>query len=58
MTIVAWIMPTSFDAHDDGRIISKATGTDIDDHYWMLGTKAVDSTHRLRFRLRTDGWTF
>jgi hypothetical protein len=57
MTIVAWIMPTSFDAHDDGRIISKATGTDIDDHYWMLGTKAVDSTHRLRFRLRTDGWT-
>jgi hypothetical protein len=57
MTIVAWIKPTSFDAHDEARIISKANGTDTDDHYWMLGTYFNGYRHRLRFRLRLDGTT-
>ncbi|MFC2001907.1 DUF2341 domain-containing protein [Chloroflexota bacterium] len=40
----------------DGRFISKATGTDTQQHYWMLNA-LVDCPYRLRFRLKTDGTT-
>jgi hypothetical protein len=58
LTITAWINADSFDGyyHDD-RIVSKATGTQSQDHYWMLSTIRQGSETRLRFRLKTDGNT-
>ena len=39
------------------RIISKATGTAEQDHYFMVSTIKVGSETRLRFRLKTNGVT-
>jgi len=55
LTIAAWLKADDFDV-DDARIISKATGTSNNDHYWMLSTKRGDGV-RLRFRLKTNGST-
>lgn len=52
LTIAAWIQPASF-AQMDGRIVSKATGVQDDDHFWMLSTIAQSGEHRLRARIRT-----
>jgi len=57
LTILAWFKADSFDNHSDARIISKATGYNTSDHYWKLGTTKVGGSHRLRFRLRTNGST-
>ena len=55
MSISAWLKADSFST-SDGRIISKATGTAEQDHYWMLSTITQGNDRRLRFRLRTtDG---
>ncbi|MCA9121089.1 MAG: LamG domain-containing protein [Planctomycetaceae bacterium] len=53
MTIMAWIKVDDF-GHSDGRILSKSTGIDDSDHYWMLSTIDVFGHKRLRFRLKTD----
>ena len=52
-------LETWFYSHklEDGRFISKATGTDIQQHWWMLNALNADSEYRLRFRLKTGGWT-
>jgi uncharacterized repeat protein (TIGR03806 family) len=52
-TVSLWMRADDFDV-SDGRLISKATGSQEGDHLWMLST--LDST-RLRMRLRTDGVT-
>jgi Concanavalin A-like lectin/glucanases superfamily len=52
MTILAWIKADDFE-HSDGRIISKATGSNTSQHYWMLSTFKESGDIRLRFRLRT-----
>jgi hypothetical protein len=54
VTIVGWARPTSFET-SDARIISKATGTDAQDHFWMLSTVKQGDDHVLRGRLRTIG---
>ena len=41
----------------DCRIISKATGIEEQDHYFMVSTIKVGSKTRLRFRLKTNGNT-
>jgi hypothetical protein len=41
----------------DCRIISKATGSAEQDHYFMVSTIKVGSITRLRFRLKTNGMT-
>ena len=41
----------------DCRIISKATGTAEQDHYFMVSTIKVGSATRLRFRLKINGTT-
>jgi hypothetical protein len=56
MTILAWFKVNSFD-FDDGRIISKATSPDENDHYWMLSTIRQSGRYRLRYRLKTSGNT-
>ena len=50
LTLMAWINADSFET-TDARIISKATGTQSDDHLWMLSTINGPS---VRFRLQTD----
>lgn len=55
-SISAWFKPDSF-GHDDGRIISKATGINDDDHYFMLSTVESGGNYRLRFRLKAGGST-
>jgi hypothetical protein len=55
ITIAVWIRPESFST-GDARIVSKATGTAEQQHYWMLST--IDNGEvTLRFRLRTGGTT-
>jgi hypothetical protein len=52
MTILAWFKVDDFD-YNDGRIISKATSPDSNDHYWMLSTISSGGKYHLRFRLKT-----
>ncbi|UCG55129.1 MAG: LamG domain-containing protein, partial [Dehalococcoidia bacterium] len=60
MTILAWFKADDFGVND-GRIISKATGTDTDDHFWMLSTRGVGGSgappYRMRFRVSLGGST-
>ena len=51
LTFSLWMRADDFEIHD-ARFISKATGIQDDDHYWMLST--LNET-ALRFRLKTDG---
>ncbi|UCE48257.1 MAG: LamG domain-containing protein, partial [Phycisphaerales bacterium] len=51
--ISAWVRPESF-SQNDGRIITKATGTGSNDHFWMLSTISSEGDYVLRFRLKTD----
>lgn len=57
LTIAAWIKASSFlPDWADNRIISRATGTGEQDHYWMLSTINSGGV-KLRFRLKTNGVT-
>ena len=49
LTISAWMRPESFD-QGDARIVSKANGSNVSQHWWMLSTKDVGADYRLRFR--------
>ena len=53
LTISAWVKANSFPANNDPRIISKATSTAEQDHYFMLGIYGG----KLRARLKTSGTT-
>jgi hypothetical protein len=60
LTIAAWFKADSFNhlsSFHDARIVSKATGTADQDHYWMLSTIKNGNTTKLRFRLKTNGTT-
>ncbi|MEZ6120089.1 MAG: LamG-like jellyroll fold domain-containing protein [Pirellulaceae bacterium] len=55
VTISLWFRADDF-AVSDGRLLSKATGVQEQDHFWMLST--VDSSGmKLRFRLKTNDGT-
>lgn len=55
LTLAAWVHP--FATGEYQRIISKATGTAEDAHYWMLSETPVSGARRLRFRLKTGTTT-
>ena len=59
LTLMGWAQSDSLEncSFRDCRIISKATGTGSQDHYWMLSTIKVGNVTRLRFRLKTGGVT-
>ena len=59
LTLMGWAQSDSLEncPFRDCRIISKATGTGSQDHYWMLSTIKVGAVTRLRFRLKTGGVT-
>ncbi|MGB5664803.1 LamG-like jellyroll fold domain-containing protein, partial [Eudoraea sp.] len=52
-TIALWAKFDDFDI-SDARLISKATGVQEADHYWMISTNGGD---QIRFRLKTGGTT-
>ncbi|MBX2870139.1 MAG: VCBS repeat-containing protein, partial [Acidiferrobacterales bacterium] len=56
-TISAWIRPTDINNHPEGRIISKATGSNESQHYWMLSTIQSGNSTVPRVRLKTGGTT-
>ncbi|MEO1085500.1 MAG: LamG domain-containing protein, partial [Acidobacteriota bacterium] len=56
VSLLFWFRADDFDTMD-GRFLSKATGVQEDDHFWMVSTLATSGTHRLRFRLKTAGAT-
>jgi len=56
MSIVTWFRADDFDVNDC-RIVSKATSSATDDHFWMLSTVQSGSDIRLRARVKTDGST-
>ncbi|MBW8042178.1 MAG: hypothetical protein FVQ85_19565 [Planctomycetes bacterium] len=57
ITLTAWFKADSFIVSSaDNRLISKATGSSEQDHYWMVSTISSGGT-RLRFRLKTNGST-
>ncbi|MDP6443826.1 MAG: LamG domain-containing protein [Pirellulaceae bacterium] len=53
LTIVACVSVRSFRV-PDARIVSKSTGANLADHYWMLSTVEHDGAIRWRFRLKTE----
>lgn len=55
-SLLLWFRADDFEQMD-GRLLSKASGFQEQDHLWMLSTLAVSTEHRLRFRLRADGQT-
>ena len=59
ITLTGWVQANQLEncASSDCRILSKASGTVTEDHYWMLGTTKVGSATRLRFRLKANGST-
>ena len=58
LTLSAWFSADSFTGkYKDGRLISKATGIQGDDHIFMLSTIRKGSNVRLRGRVRVGGET-
>ena len=59
MTMTGWFAAKDLSncAARDCRIISKATGTGEQDHYFMVSTIKDGSATRLRFRLKINGRT-
>ena len=53
LSLVMWFNANSFDV-SDARLISKATSSAPEDHWWMLSTISSGSEMRLRYRLKTD----
>ncbi|MHC4679754.1 MAG: LamG-like jellyroll fold domain-containing protein [Planctomycetota bacterium] len=51
ITLSMWVNPKSY-MFNDTRIISKATSTASNDHWWMVSTSGAN--HVLRFRLKTN----
>jgi hypothetical protein len=58
LTIAAWVYVDRFDhlPMQDARFIAKTRSTWDQDHFWMLSSY-LDGQPRLRFRLRTWGYT-
>jgi len=57
LTICAWIRLDGSFSGGDSRILSKATGINEQDHYWMLSLTTAGPDNRLRFRLKSGGST-
>ena len=53
LTLSLWLKADDFDTYD-ARLLSKATGYQDQDHYWMLSTFSNNS---VRFRLKANGST-
>lgn len=56
LTITLWMRADDF-GQMDGRLVSKASGVQDEEHLWMVSTIEQGGEHRLRFRLKTGGAT-
>jgi hypothetical protein len=59
LTLASWVEADALEncRSKDCRILSKASSTSGQDHYWMISTIKVGSATRLRFRLKAGGTT-
>ncbi|MEO5894995.1 MAG: LamG-like jellyroll fold domain-containing protein [Vicinamibacterales bacterium] len=57
LTLAAWVNVGNYPANAEQRIISKATGTAEQEHYWMLSQARSGKRNVLRFRLKAGGST-
>jgi hypothetical protein len=59
ITLAGWVKADNLAncSYKDCRIISKASGTGENDHYFMVSPVKVGTQTRLRFRLKTNGST-
>ena len=58
LTLATWFKADSFPGNlNDGRLISKATGSAANDHVFMLSTFLTGGKTRLRARVRVNGTT-
>ena len=58
LTLSAWINPSNISSNNgEGRIISKASGSNESEHYWMLSTDENGASIVPRVRLKTNGQT-
>ena len=53
LSLVLWFNAVSFQV-PDARLISKATSSQPEDHWWMMSTISSEGAMRLRYRLKTD----
>lgn len=56
ITVVGWFHANSF-AAGETQLLSKASGSDEDSHFWSLGVNNTGSGVRMQFRLKTNGTT-
>ena len=57
ITLCAWVRIRAPYNDNDARILSKATGSGEQDHFWMLSLTSAGGDIRPRFRLKTGGTT-
>ncbi|MBI4324638.1 MAG: LamG domain-containing protein, partial [Chloroflexi bacterium] len=57
MTLCAWVKLDPAFVDNDARILSKAIGSQEQDHWWMLSTSSSGGERRLRVRLKAGGST-
>ncbi|MBA2305217.1 MAG: hypothetical protein H0W08_21665, partial [Acidobacteria bacterium] len=57
LTLAAWVKVVKYPGSVEQRIISKATGTSEQAHYWMLSQVRSGGRNLLQFRLKTSGST-
>jgi hypothetical protein len=57
MTVCAWAKLDPEFVDNDARLVSKATGIQEQDHWWMLSTATSGGERRLRARLKAGGST-
>ncbi|MDJ0709612.1 MAG: DNRLRE domain-containing protein [Woeseiaceae bacterium] len=55
LTMTAWFNATTLS--DDGRLISKATGTNASDAIWQLSLVSAGAQYRIRMRISASGAT-
>jgi hypothetical protein len=56
-TLAAWVKIDGYPGRTEQRIISKATGSSQQAHYWMLGQVKSRGKNRLQFQLKTGNTT-
>jgi hypothetical protein len=57
LTLAAWVKIDSYPGRTEQRIISKATGSSQQAHYWMLGQAKNRGKNRLQFQMKTGNTT-
>jgi uncharacterized delta-60 repeat protein len=57
ITLTGWFNVDDFSGHHQQTLISKANGSDADDHWWTLSIDRVGYKHWLKLQLKAGGET-